>query len=206
MKWAMVMVGVLVLSTCSSTESAEPPTGDEPTGTIVVEESTTSTEPTTTTEPPTTAQPEEVPDLSGIWDGTKIVGGRTERGTVLISQTGMTFTLSFSEGFECDPADACEFDGTVAVLSDPDSGDLTYLWMASNAGSVADGGTYESSFGLQSFSDTYPEGDDPELPASVDPLTGEEPDTSDMYVGIGQSIFRGEGLEMEWETYLLLQP
>ncbi len=206
MKWAMVMVGVLVLSMCSSTESAAPPTGDESTDTTVVEESTTSTEPTTTTEPPTTTQPEEVPDLSGVWHGTKVVGGQTEEGTVLISQAGMTFTMEFSDGFECRPADACEFDGTVGMASDPESGELTYVWMASNAGSVADGGTYESSFGLQSFSDTYPEGDDPELPASVDPVTGEEPDTSGMYVGFGTSIFRGGGEEMEWETYLLLQP
>lgn len=203
----MVLVGVLVLSMCGCTNSAAPPTGDEPTDTTAVEESTTTAEPATTTQPPTTTQPEEVPDLSGIWNGTKIVGGKTETGTVLISQSGLTFTLEFSDGFECRPADACDFDGTVGMVSDPESGELTYVWMASNAGSVGDdGGTYESSFGIQSFADAYPEDDDPELPASVDILSGGEVDTSDYYVGFGQSIFRGEGQEMEWEGYLLLQP
>lgn len=205
MKWAMVLVGVLVLSMCSSTKSAAPPTGDEPTDTTVVEESTTSTEPTTTTEPPTTTQPEEVPDLSGIWDGTKTVGGQTERGTVLISQTGMTFTLEFSDGFDCRPADACEFDGTVETLVN-DDGDTTYVWMASNAGRADDeGGTYESFFGFQPFS-AY-DGPTDEI-ALVDLNTGEPMDTSGWYMGVGQSIYHPPppDPDMEWDTHVVLMP
>jgi len=209
MKWAMVLVGILVLSMCSSSESVDTTTAED--AEITATSTSTSASTTTTTilgggGLPTTEPPTDVPDLSGAWQGTKVVGGQTEEGTVLISQTGMTFTLEFSDGFSCRPADACEFDGTVGMLSDPDSGDLTYVWMASNAGSVGDdGGTYESSFGIQSFSDSYPEGDDSELPASVDLLTGGDVDTSDYYVGFGDSTFRGDGEEMGWETYLLLQ-
>jgi len=220
MKWAMVLVGTAVVATVvvvgavvvitqednptSASAAYEPTTAPEPT---TADESTTTTASTTTTESPTTTLPEEVPDLSGVWHGTKVVGGQTEEGTVLISQKGMTFTLEFSEGFECRPADACEFDGTVGMASDPDSGDLFYVWMASNSGRADDdGGTYESSFGITSFSDAYPEGDSSELPASVDPSTGEEVDTSDFYVGIGQSVYSGGGQTMEWDGYLLLQP
>ena len=221
MKWAMVLVGTAVVATVvvvgavvvitqednptSANIAYEPTTAPEST---TADESTTTTAPTTTTEPPTTTLPGEVPDLSGRWHGTKVVGGQTEEGTVLISQTGMTFVMEFSDGFKCRPADACEFDGTVGMLSDPDSGDSMYVWMASNAGSAGDdGGTYESSFGIQSFSDTYPEGDDSdELPESVDILTKEGVDTSGFYVGFGQSIFRGEGQEITWDGYLLLTP
>ena len=231
MKWAMVLAGILVLSMCSSTKSAAPPTGDEPASTTVAEESTTTTSTsTTTTEPPTTTPPEEAPDLSGDWQGTKVAGGKTEEGTVTISQTGLTFTLSFSDGFECRPADSCKFYGTVEVLEN-DDGDTMYLWLANNGGSAGtDGGTYETFFGLQAYSDVYPEDDGSELPASVDIVTGEEVvvsggegddyelpetvdiltkegvDTSGFFLGIGQSVFRGGGQEKEWEIYVLLRP
>ncbi len=213
MKWVVVWAGILMLSMCGSTRSAAPPTGDEPTGATVAEESTTTSSftttstSTTTTVPPSTMLPEGPPDLSGIWDATKIVGGKTEEGTVLISQAGSSFTLSFSDGFECRPADACEFDGTVSAISDPESGEMMYVWMASNSGRADDeGGTFETSFGIMSFSDTYPEGDSSELPATIDPSTKQEVDTSDFYIGLGQSVYRGGGQTMVWDGYLLLMP
>lgn len=220
MKWAMVLVGTTVVATivvvgavvvitqedkpATATAAYQSTTAPEST---TADESTTTTASTATTEPTTTTQSQEVPDLSGVWHATKIVGGQTEEGTVLISQAGTTFTLEFSDGFRCQPAAACEFDGTVGMLSDPDSGELTYVWMASNGGSADDeGGTYETSFGIQAYSDTYPEGDDTGLPATVDPSTGGEVDTSGFYVGFGQSIYRADGEEMEWDGYLLLMP
>ena len=126
---------------------------------------------------------------------------------MLISQAGSSFTLSFSDGFECRPADACEFDGTVGISFDPESDEAIYVWMASNSGRADDkGGTYETSFGITSLSDAYPEGDSSELPAPVDPSTKQEVDTSGFYVGIGQSVYRGGGQTMAWDGYLLLRP
>jgi hypothetical protein len=193
---------------CSSTKSAAPPTDDESTTTSVVDESTTTTEPTTTTESPTTTLPEEVPDLSGIWIGQKTIGGQTEEGTVLISQTEMTFTLSFSEGFECRPADACEFDGTVETLVNDDGTIEGYVWMASNGGPADDeGGTYESFFGLQPFS-AYEGPDDSDVDEIVDPVTREPVDTSDWYMGIGESVYHPPppDPDMVWDGSLLLKP
>jgi hypothetical protein len=193
---------------CSSTKSAAPPTDDESTTTSVVDESTTTTEPTTTTESPTTTLPDEVPDLSGIWIGQKTIGGQTEEGTVLISQTEMTFTLSFSEGFECRPADACEFDGTVETLVNDDGTIEGYVWMASNGGPADDeGGTYESFFGLQPFS-AHEGPDDSDVDEIVDPVTREPVDTSDWYMGIGESVYHPPppDPDMVWDGSLLLKP
>ncbi len=82
-------------------------------------------------------------DLTGIWKGQLSGVGSTgpcpatppQQGTVLIEQIGTVFTMLFDEGFECAPAGACEFAGTVD--------DEEYL--CSNTG-VADseGGLYSS--------------------------------------------------------------
>ncbi|MEA2009286.1 MAG: hypothetical protein U9N78_01120, partial [Actinomycetota bacterium] len=187
MKWAMVLVGTAVVATivvvgavvvitqedkpATATAAYQSTTAPEST---TADESTTTTASTATTEPTTTTQSQEVPDLSGVWHATKTMGGQPEEGTVLISQTGMTFTLSFSDGFECRPADACEFDGVVEVLEN-DDGETMYVWMASNSGVADDkGGTYETFFGLQPFS-AY-DGPDDAIPL-VDINTGEEKDT-----------------------------
>jgi hypothetical protein len=202
MKWTMVLVGVLVLSMCSSAKSTDPTVGDEPTTATIADESTTTTEPPTTTASTSTTQPEVVPDLSGVWSGEKWVDGQIETGTVLISQVGMTFTLSFSEGFRCQPDHACEFDGTVETLTNDDGTVAGYVWMAANSG-VADkeGGTYESFFGLQPASDAP----DTDLtgPANVDLVSGEEKEPVDMYMGDGESIYHHPpDPDMNWSTYL----
>ena len=217
MKWAMVLVGTAVVATVvvvgvvvviaqednptSANAAYQPTTAPEPT---TADESTTTTASTTTTESPTTTQPEEVPDLSGVWHGTKQIGGQPEEGTVLISQTGLTFTLSFSDGFKCRPADACEFFGTVEILEN-DYGETMYMWMARNGGVADDeGGTYETFFGLQPFS-AYD--GDPDVVPMIDLVTGEPVDTSGFYFGPGQSVYHHPpDPDIEWEGTFLLEP
>ncbi|MCL1598758.1 MAG: hypothetical protein M3094_06220 [Actinomycetia bacterium] len=118
----------------------------------------------------------------------------------------MTFTLSFSEGFKCRPADACEFDGTVETLVN-DDGDTIYVWMARNSGRADDeGGTYETFFGLQPFS-VYDGPADTALPLA-DLVTGEPIDTSSWYMGVGQSVYHPPppDPDMVWDGHLVLMP
>jgi hypothetical protein len=221
MKSPMVLAGVLLISMCGCATSAEPSAdgapgaaGDEPaaaTDLPTTTPPTTSGSPTTATDEPaaatdlpTTTQPSAVPDLSGVWHATKVVSGRTEQGTVLISQSGMAFTLSFAEGFQCQPADACEFSGTVEALKNDDGTTSGYVWMASNGGPADDdGGTYESFFGLQPAS-AY--GLDEDVP-TVDLVTGENVDLSHAYMGDGESRYHHPGYpDMVWATQLWIYP
>lgn len=95
---------------------------------------------------------EQSVDLTGVWNGIlthELVEGGcpptpTQQGTVLISQTDSTFTMEFSDGFDCNPLEACDFSGTVDGMN----------YTAANGG-VADsaGGTYNSSLTLTASSD-----------------------------------------------------
>ena len=91
-------------------------------------------------------------DLTGIWNGLlthELVEGPcpptpTQQGTVLIEQTGSTFTMQFDEGFDCNPAEACDFAGTVDGVN----------YAATNGG-IADseGGTYTTTLNMTAISD-----------------------------------------------------
>ena len=214
MKWAMVMVGILVLSMCGSTKSAAPPTGDDPASTTVAEESTTTTasttttEPTTKTEPPTTTLLEEPPDLSGIWDATlyttvawgdkHCTANAVQEGTVLISQAGMTFDMEFSDGFKCRPASACEFEGTLDWM-DSETG-FCWTWTANNGGAPDEEGTY---FSHISFSaDVEPV----EIDGGVEsvPLVDYPSNFPPLLFGSGMSQYESEDFECGWATQLFL--
>ncbi len=91
-------------------------------------------------------------DLTGIWNGLlshELVEGPcpstpTQEGTVLIEQTGSTFTMQLSEGFDCDPLEACDFAGTVDGMN----------YSATNGGIADDeGGTYTTTLNMTAISD-----------------------------------------------------
>ena len=190
MKWVMVLVWVVALAACSSSERVNPAIGGESPETTVTKESSTTAlaeETTTTTEAPTTTQPVDVPDLSGVWDAELLVRGQPQRGTVLISQVGMAFNLLFSEGFDCRPADACESDGTVKAIED-EGAVVGYHWSAANEGVADDeGGTYEAWFLLQQAFDL-----------ETDELI------VDVFEGSGESAYRHPEGDTEWGTYLTI--
>ncbi|RTZ99165.1 MAG: hypothetical protein DSY90_01955 [Deltaproteobacteria bacterium] len=92
-------------------------------------------------------------NLTGDWAGTmesKLVSGACpsnppdQQGTVTISQSGETFTLTFGNGFSCSPASACVF--TDGVISN-----ATYT--ISNTGVADDeGGKYANTLALTALS------------------------------------------------------
>ncbi len=129
MKWAMVLVGILVLSMCSNGVSVNTTTAEDVE--ITTTSTSTSTSTTTTTTmilggggfPTTEAPPEDLYDLTGVWDAvfaqTLVSGDKhckvspVQQGIVQIHRTGSTFTLSLEDGFDCRPPEACKFEGTV---------------------------------------------------------------------------------------------
>jgi hypothetical protein len=194
-KWFVGVVVVLLLSMCACAgpdDSA--PGGQEPgSSTTTVSPSTTRTtvpqETTVASEPSTTLPTVEVPDLSGVWDGELTGETQPQSGTVLISQDGMAFSLQFSEGFDCRPDDACDFDGVVEPVEDEDGVVVGYSWLAGNAGVADDeGGTYESQFRLA-------QAIDPE-DATLIP---------DVYEGAGHSEYHHPSGEIAWDTYVIIR-
>jgi len=152
MKWAMVLVGILVLSMCSNGESVNTTTAED----AEITTTSTSTSTTTTTTilgggglPTTEVPPEDLYDLTGVWDAVfaqTLVSGNehckvspVQQGIVRIHRTGSTFTLSLEDGFDCRPPEACKFEGTVEGA----------CYLATNGG-VEDisKGTYTSEFEL----------------------------------------------------------
>lgn len=101
--------------------------------------------------------PEASVNLTGIWNGIlshELVEGPcpatpTQQGTVLLEQTGSTFTMQFDEGFTCSPAGACDFTGTVEGEN----------FTASNGG-IADneGGQYTTTLAMNAMSDESVQG------------------------------------------------
>ena len=196
MKRFIGVVVILLLSMCACAGSDDSATsGREPgSSTTAVSPSTTSTtapqETTVTSEPPTTLPTGEVPDLSGVWDGELTGETQPQSGTVLISQGGMAFSLQFSEGFECRPADACDFDGVVETVEDEDGVVVGYSWLAGNTGVADDeGGTFESQFRLAQAID----------PEDLAPIP-------DVYEGAGHSEYHHpSGQEIAWDTYVIIR-
>lgn len=96
-------------------------------------------------------------NLTGIWDGLlthELVSGGcpptpTQQGTVLIEQIGSAFTMQFSDGFDCSPSEACDFQGTVEGAN----------YSATNGG-IADseGGTYTTTLTITAMSDESAQG------------------------------------------------
>jgi hypothetical protein len=84
-------------------------------------------------------------DLTGSWQGELTQVGATgvcgsmpaQLGEVIIDQARSSFTMAFGEGFQCNPAQACEFEGT------NEGGE----YQATNGGPAdSEGGVYLSSF------------------------------------------------------------
>jgi len=103
------------------------------------------------------ANPQDDLDLSGTWTGTLSQSSQTgpcppmpgQEGVVFIEQSGESLTIQFGEGFDCNPAEACVFSGTI------DAGTVT----AANAGSAdSEGGQYSSSMTLHAESDKVVQG------------------------------------------------
>lgn len=191
MKRVTVLPVVLAVSLCGCGESVAPAGVDGviATTSVAPTSSTTMPEETTVTSEPSTSVPDDmVPDLSGIWDGVLSGQTRPQSGTVLISQSESAFTLQFSEGFECQPAEACDFDGIVETIEDEDGVVVGYSWMAANSGVADDeGGTFESQFRLQ-------QAIDPEDLATI----------PDVYEGPGHSEYHGPSGDIAWDTYVVL--
>ncbi len=87
-------------------------------------------------------------DLTGSWDGTLtdtlisgpcIPASKVQTGTVVIEQNGTSVTIQFTTGFDCNPLEACYFEGSVDGNT-----------VAASNGGVADGsgGTYLSLFSM----------------------------------------------------------
>lgn len=96
-------------------------------------------------------------DMSGSWTGTLTQSSQTgscppmpdQAGIVLIEQNDKILTIQFGEGFDCNPAEACVFSGTI------DAGTVT----AANAGFAdSEGGQYSSSMTLHAESDKVVQG------------------------------------------------
>ncbi len=183
MKWVALLAGAVVLSMCSGGTPANPPVTSESTTSTTEASSTSSSLATTTTQAAFS-----IPDLSGVWDGVLEGQTRPQQGTVLISQEGNTFSLQLSEGFDCSPPEACDFEGVANSTVDDQTGTLVLSWCAGNSGAADnEGGTYESEFCLQQ---------------SIDLATGEMID--DSYEGPGHSKYEHPDGSMEWDTYLTI--
>jgi hypothetical protein len=149
MKLRSILVLVVLLAACSGDDSSGGSSSEAPTAIDAPTTSGATTTTTTTTTAaaaaPGTTEASPGDDLSGTWEGelTQLSSTGvcppmpTQRGTVLLEQTGATFTLVFQEGFMCDPLEACAFAGTIDGNA----------YSATNGGFAdSEGGLYTTSF------------------------------------------------------------